>query len=74
MFVNNTIVNGDKDSCSENFVIFAEKCPWESLLIEVTLCRVSIFFERSMYTCPIKYDFLEIHEIFNVTNNTNVGC
>ena len=39
--------NGVKDSCSENFVIFAEKCPCESLLEEITLCRVSISFERS---------------------------
>ena len=36
-----------KTACSENFAIFAEKYPWESLLKEVTLCRVSISFERS---------------------------
>ena len=29
------------------FAIFAEKFPWESLLKEVTLCRVSISFEQS---------------------------
>ena len=31
----------------ENFVVFAEKYPWESLLKEVTLYRVPISLERS---------------------------
>ena len=31
-----------KDNCSENFVIFAEKCQWESLVKEGTTCRVSM--------------------------------
>ena len=39
--------NGVKDSCSENFVIFAKKCLFESLLEEVTVCRVLISFKRS---------------------------
>ena len=36
-----------KGSCFENSVIFTKICPFESLLKEVTLCRVSISFERS---------------------------
>ena len=49
-----------KDSCSENFVIFAEKCQEESR-----------FFLTKLST---KYDFLEIYQIFNVTNSTNLDC
>ena len=37
--------DGVKDSCSGNFVIFAEKCPWESLRKKVTLCGISLFFD-----------------------------
>ena len=37
---------GVKDSCSENFVTFAEKWPWDSLLKEGKLCRVSIFLNQ----------------------------
>ena len=40
--------DGVKESCSESFVIFAEKYLWESLLKkEVALCRASISFKRS---------------------------
>ena len=60
-----------KDNCSEDFVIFAENYLWESLLKEVTGCRVSIFFWT---ICSAKYDFIEIYEIFCVTNGTNFGC
>ena len=35
------------DSNFENFVIFAEECPWKSLLKEAALCRVSISLEGS---------------------------
>ena len=38
--------DGVKDNCSENFVIFAEKYLWESLLKEVTLCRVALFWNK----------------------------
>ena len=62
--------DGVKDSCSGNFVIFAEKCPWESLRKKVTLCGISLFFWLML---SVKYDFLEIYEIFNVTNSTNLG-
>ena len=60
-----------KNSCSENFVIFAEKCPRESLLKEVTYIEFRFFFltKRSA-----KYDFLEIYEIFSVTDSINMGC
>ena len=31
------------DTCSENFVIFAEKHPWQSLmLMQLAVCRVAI--------------------------------
>ena len=29
------------------FIIFAEKCPWESLLKEVSLCRLSISLNKA---------------------------
>ena len=66
-----------KDSCSENFVMFAEKFPQKILLKEVTLRRVCFFcfcffFFFVFWTqCSAKHDFFEIYEIFNVTNNTN---
>ena len=43
------IKDGVKDSCSEDFVMFAGKC-LRDLLKEVTLCRVSISFGRSAPT------------------------
>ena len=31
------------DTCSENFVVFAEKYPWQSLmLMQLAVCRVAI--------------------------------
>ena len=44
-----TFKYGLKDSCSENFVTYAEKCPWESLLKEATLCRFSGFLNKVLY-------------------------
>ena len=38
---------------------------------KVTLYVESRFFLKKLST---KYNFLEIYEIFNVTNNTNLGC
>ena len=65
-----TFENGVKDSCYESFVTFAEKCPRESLLKEVTLYVESRFFWKKS---SFKYDFLEIYEQFNMTNSTNLG-
>ena len=42
---------------SENFVIFAKKCPSKSSLKEVTLCRVSISTEQSTPPTMISYKF-----------------
>ena len=69
--------DGIKDSCYENLVTFAEKCPWESILEEVTLyigSRFFFFFFFFESKRLAKYDFLEIYEIFNVANSTNLGC
>ena len=45
--VNNNLRMVLKTVVLKIFAIFAEKCPSESLLKEVTLCKVSISFERS---------------------------
>ena len=41
------VLNRVNGSCSKNFVIFAEKYSWESLLKEIRICWVSIFVKRS---------------------------
>ena len=56
--INNITWDGLKDSSSENVVILAEECPWGSFCLT----------KRSA-----KYDFLEIYEMFNVTNSANLG-
>ena len=52
-------LEGFKDSCFENIVISTERYPWRS------------FFSTKRST---KYNFLGIHEIFNVTNSKILGC
>ena len=41
--------DGFRDSCSENFVTFADKYPWvkEFTVKQVTVSRVAVFFERN---------------------------
>ena len=72
MFSTVKLEDGIKDSCYEDFVTFAEKCLWESLLEKVTLYVESRFFGKKYIST--KYDFLEIYKIFSVTNSTNLGC
>ena len=56
------------DTCSENFVIIAEKYPWRSLmLMQLAVCRVAIISKevlRQIY-------FLGIYEIFDI-NSSNL--
>ena len=58
--VNNKFEDVVKENCSENFVIFAEKCPWESLLNKLHYIECRFFLMKS----SVKYDFLKIYEIF----------
>ena len=43
-----TFEDSIKDSCYDNFVTFAEKCLWDSLLIESAWCVESQFFKEAL--------------------------
>ena len=66
--------NPFKDSCSENFVIFIEKCPWE--FTQKNVWRKLHYVESQFLSNKTlhQYDFLEIYKIFNMTNSTYLGC
>ena len=53
-----TWAQGVKDSCSEDFIIFAEKCPYKRVYWR-KLCKVSIFLTKHF----AQSDFLEIYKI-----------
>ena len=63
--------DGVNDSCSVKVCNICRNMSVKEFTEEVILSRASIFF---LTKCSAKDNFLEIYEIFNVTNSTNLGC
>ena len=54
------------DTCSENFVIFAEKYPWRSLMLrKLQYVESQLLRTRQIY-------ILGIYEIFSISNSSNL--